>query len=152
MATVVFVEKERCTGCGRCVEACPHSALYLEGGIAHVMISRCVGCELCLEACPNGALYAVREPTAPAQAPKDPLPSDEVGRALQPAPSWVAGLGAVVLVAERLLPALVNLVGALRARSSHASLGQQPDALVGGMWVKQGHGRHRVRKRGGLPK
>jgi len=152
VATVVFVAEERCTGCGRCVNACPRGALYLEDGKAHVRASRCVGCELCVDACPEGAIYAVREPVVPARVPERALRPDSGERALQPAPSWVAGLGAVFLVAERLLPALMNLADALRTRRAQTPPAAGPSAPAGKLDVRQGRGRHRARNRRGSAK
>lgn len=49
-------EREHCTGCGRCAEACPHGVHALSDGRHVVDYSRCVACGRCVAACPNGAL------------------------------------------------------------------------------------------------
>ncbi|MGC9359623.1 MAG: indolepyruvate ferredoxin oxidoreductase subunit alpha [Anaerolineae bacterium] len=113
--TVVFVDKDRCTGCGDCVAACPRDAIYLEDGKAHVRASRCIGCEVCVDACPEGALYTVSEPAVPAEASKATVPVEQAERALQSRPAWVTGLGVAIMAAQRILPAVVNLIGALQA-------------------------------------
>jgi pyruvate formate lyase activating enzyme len=47
--------REQCALCGRCVEACPHSALSLaEDGVTRDA-ERCCVCGKCVEACLNGA-------------------------------------------------------------------------------------------------
>lgn len=55
------VEIARCTGCGRCVSACPTRLFTLEvsGFRKHAVLrepTRCTRCLGCLEACPVGAL------------------------------------------------------------------------------------------------
>lgn len=55
------VEVTRCTGCGRCVSACPERLFTLEvaGFRKHALLNapgRCTGCFNCLAACPVGAL------------------------------------------------------------------------------------------------
>jgi ferredoxin len=55
------IEKERCRGCGRCVDICPFNAIRLvpdEVGIytAEVVRHNCVGCGGCVGRCPVTAL------------------------------------------------------------------------------------------------
>jgi NAD-dependent dihydropyrimidine dehydrogenase PreA subunit len=57
------INTARCTGCGRCVAACPFRVLTLEvsGYRKHAALQdsrRCSGCDACLPACPVGALAA----------------------------------------------------------------------------------------------
>lgn len=54
----------RCTGCGRCVSACPARLFTLEvsGFRKYAALSepaRCSRCYACLAACPVGALCAI---------------------------------------------------------------------------------------------
>lgn len=63
----VFVDRERCKGCGFCIEFCPTDALELEGGFNkkgyHVptlaRAADCTGCDLCGLYCPDFAIYGV---------------------------------------------------------------------------------------------
>lgn len=50
------MEREHCTGCGRCVEACPRGVHALSSGRHVVDYSRCVACGRCVDSCPNDAL------------------------------------------------------------------------------------------------
>jgi thioredoxin reductase/ferredoxin len=65
------VDEERCSGCGSCKEACPHSAIEIEmvekemaifgpqvamAPIAHVKEDVCVGCGLCASTCPSDVI------------------------------------------------------------------------------------------------
>jgi Fe-S-cluster-containing hydrogenase component 2 len=66
------VNEERCSGCGSCKDACPHSAMEMvirertlaifgaqtTSGvpIAHVKEDACVGCGLCASTCPSDVI------------------------------------------------------------------------------------------------
>jgi pyruvate formate lyase activating enzyme len=54
-APEVLLSKDKCTACGRCVEACPAGAARLSDGGATIDRDRCLGCGQCVEACPNSA-------------------------------------------------------------------------------------------------
>ena len=51
--------KKKCTGCGRCIEACPQQAIRLEAVdgkvIARTSREACVHCGACVDVCPNKA-------------------------------------------------------------------------------------------------
>ena len=49
------VDKEKCTGCGICVDACAQEAISLND-IAEVDPDKCTDCGTCVEECPNKAL------------------------------------------------------------------------------------------------
>jgi len=52
-----LINEEICTGCGKCVEACPSGALDLvEGHAAIVRPELCSYCGDCEELCPKGAI------------------------------------------------------------------------------------------------
>ena len=55
--TVSFVLTRFCTGCGKCVLACPYNAISLNGdGKAVVNAALCKGCGTCAAACPSDAI------------------------------------------------------------------------------------------------
>ena len=63
VASVPEVVTARCTGCGRCVSACPERLFTLEvcGFRKHALLQapqRCSSCQKCVAACPVGALRA----------------------------------------------------------------------------------------------
>ncbi|RJX36195.1 MAG: 4Fe-4S dicluster domain-containing protein [Desulfarculus sp.] len=51
----VIIDKELCTGCGECLEACPFEALSLQDDKAQVN-EACTLCGACEEVCPTGAI------------------------------------------------------------------------------------------------
>lgn len=48
--------REHCSGCGKCLKACPKGALTLAEGVIQVDRIRCDGCGQCVDACWPGAL------------------------------------------------------------------------------------------------
>ncbi|NLI29793.1 MAG: 4Fe-4S binding protein [Nitrospiraceae bacterium] len=59
LANVVSLElmAEKCTGCGRCVEVCPHGVFVLEDRRAAITDrDRCMECGACALNCAFGAL------------------------------------------------------------------------------------------------
>lgn len=52
------VSKEKCTGCGTCVEECPVEAIVIneDEGCAIVNEEECIECGACEEACPREAI------------------------------------------------------------------------------------------------
>lgn len=46
---------EQCAGCGRCVPACPHQAIRLQGAVSVTDRRLCQGAGACARACPNDA-------------------------------------------------------------------------------------------------
>jgi 2-oxoglutarate ferredoxin oxidoreductase subunit delta len=64
----VFIDIERCKGCGFCIEFCPSSVLVSDDGYNskgyHPPVvdqpDACSGCDLCGLYCPDFAIYGVR--------------------------------------------------------------------------------------------
>lgn len=53
---MLIVDKEKCIGCGVCVENCPFGAITVEDGLA-VVNDSCTLCGACVENCEPGALH-----------------------------------------------------------------------------------------------
>lgn len=58
---VMWIDAERCTGCGACIEVCPVGAIALVDDVARVDDKTCTGCEACLDVCPEDAIRPVVE-------------------------------------------------------------------------------------------
>ena len=55
----IRIDKEKCTGCGRCAELCPGNLIKLNetGGYAFIRRPKdCWGCASCIKACPADAI------------------------------------------------------------------------------------------------
>jgi pyruvate formate lyase activating enzyme len=51
----LFYNKERCTGCGRCLTACPEKAIEIFEGRSRTHRTLCKACGACAEVCPEEA-------------------------------------------------------------------------------------------------
>lgn len=115
---VVWIDEERCTGCGACIEVCPVGAIALVDGRAHVEEKTCTGCGVCLEVCPDDAIHPVVEgelvrveerPVAQRRPAAPPAPAVERARPLveaaRPAVTAV-GIGVLMRAADALLRAV----------------------------------------------
>lgn len=51
------LESPKCTGCGKCIEVCPHQVFVMrEGKSVIVEKDRCMECGACVKNCPVNAL------------------------------------------------------------------------------------------------
>ena len=57
MAGVYTIDKKKCTGCGKCREACPMKVMVaLEDNIS----GKCIACGTCVKACPMEVLQIAK--------------------------------------------------------------------------------------------
>jgi ferredoxin len=55
--STLALDPERCTGCGRCEEVCPHGVLAVTNGSAAILDrDGCIECGACSRNCPFGAV------------------------------------------------------------------------------------------------
>lgn len=47
---------DQCTGCGKCINACPVSIMYLEDGKSRINYDECIACSNCLMVCPESVI------------------------------------------------------------------------------------------------
>ncbi len=58
---MIRISKNRCVGCGLCVEICPVKAVSIENGIAVIDKNKCINCGSCTSNCPQGAVRDIKE-------------------------------------------------------------------------------------------
>jgi NAD-dependent dihydropyrimidine dehydrogenase PreA subunit len=137
---MIFIDEDKCTGCGDCLEVCPEEgAIVLQEEKAIINRELCTNCAACMPACSEGAIYEVeaapvaaeREP--PAQVTKQPA----VSRAR---PAIVSTL---VAAAPLAVDAVVGLARRwLEGRSVARRAGGQAEPGAGGRRRRQrGRGR-----------
>jgi len=109
---IAYVNRDRCTGCGACVEACPAGAVRLVDGKADIDATMCRGCEACVDACPERAIATVSEPVA---AESRLVPAEPTARTALTVPPvggtrhvrpWLGA--ALVFVAREVVPRLAT--------------------------------------------
>lgn len=151
---VVVINRERCDGCGACVEACPSGALYLVDGKATLDETLCRECEACVAACPTGAIsLAVQREMVSIPASRPETEIIQVKTRPAPAPLTTRALpvvGAALAWAGReIVPRLADyLFGALARRGDtpqRTDSAGSNDAAASG----EGRGGHRHGWRGG---
>ena len=51
------IDKQKCTGCGQCVDVCPAGAIMLQDSKAVIEQSLCRQCGICVDQCPVQAIF-----------------------------------------------------------------------------------------------
>ena len=52
----IIVDREKCDGCGACVESCPMDALRMKDETPFLKYDECWYCGACVEDCPRRAI------------------------------------------------------------------------------------------------
>ena len=85
---MIFVDEQKCTLCGTCVEACPYEALAIRDGAVVLDRDMCAECGACLRLCPVGAIYEVEPaPVAAVDANAEPILRADTAAVARPAKS-----------------------------------------------------------------
>ena len=59
----IKVDKDKCTGCGTCKEACPkgHKIWKINGTAMATNLEYCHVCTICASKCPEQAIHVIRD-------------------------------------------------------------------------------------------
>lgn len=76
MANWIEVDKNRCKGCGLCVDSCPKKIIRLSVSINQKGYhyaeqfdpAKCIACKMCAQTCPDVAIYVFKTAKAPVEA------------------------------------------------------------------------------------
>ncbi len=60
MTKEIYVDRDKCDGCGECVSVCPSGAIEVSFGKAEIK-EGCVFCQACVEVCEKGAISILEE-------------------------------------------------------------------------------------------
>ena len=50
------VDKDKCEGCGDCVDSCPTNSITMDGTLAVVDPENCIDCVACKDTCNSAAI------------------------------------------------------------------------------------------------
>ncbi len=149
-----YVDQDRCSGCGVCVDVCAASAIVIQDDKAIIDPERCRLCEACFTVCPQEAILVVTEGSLVAdrssgRAMDGLRPSGAAVTAARLAPAVGAAL---LYVGREVLPWVTRYVlGSLERKTGEMaeSRGAGTSVTLGGR-AASGSARHRRRRyRGG---
>jgi len=153
-AEMLYVDVDRCSGCGVCVDLCPSGATSVQDGKASINQALCNQCEACFDACPEEAILSVAERSLvpeeePVGAVTDRLQGQPQCLAVRAAPALAATL---LFIGRELVPRAANYVLDIVDRrvvdSSSRGLGDVTRSSEQSRGSASG-GRRRRRRRGG---
>ena len=55
------VSKNKCVGCGICVDKCPTDSISVKNGVADIDPEECIDCGSCIKVCPQNAIKKIEE-------------------------------------------------------------------------------------------
>ena len=98
---MLYVDQDRCSGCGVCVTVCSSDAIAIREGKAAIDQERCNQCEACYAACPEEAILTVLE--------RGLVPDATATRAMEPRP--VSGAADIAARAAPAVGAALLFIG-----------------------------------------
>ena len=132
---MIFIDEDKCSGCGVCVEACPEGAIVLRDSAAAIERHLCTDCADCLVACPQAAIYEVEDVSvavATASMPAEPG-QQTVGR-------WESALTRARPVVASTLAAAAPLALDVLGGLARGWLDERSPVRRAGNWSRPGPG------------
>ena len=145
---MIYVDGEKCAGCGVCEDVCTVEAIQVSNGVARIDQDRCNECQACVEACPNNAILVVIEPVEEKAISLREKPEVALAEPRQSRIVPIVG-AALVFLGREIVPRLTTyLLDALDRRQS-APVGSSNN-LIPSSGAKGGQkgSHHRHRRRG----
>ena len=149
-ADTLFVDVDRCSGCGVCVDVCPNGAMSFQDGKACITQALCNQCEACTDSCPEGAILSVTEQSlVHSEDPSEVLVQQSAsGRGVGVARVAPAISAALLFIGREVVPRVADrLLDAVEAKVSESSTRSTGDGTRSSR-AGTGGGRRR-RRRGG---
>ena len=152
---MVYVDKDKCAGCGVCQDHCPVGAIQLVEDVATVDPIKCTQCGACVGACPNRAvIMMMMEPVVEGTSVASTHPVSEMARVephsvpVRPRSEIIPAVGtALAFLGREVVPRLVDYVaGALDRRSGPRQTGS-PTGVFRSMGPASGRGGMEGRRR-----
>ncbi len=145
---MVYVDKDKCTGCGVCQDSCPVGAIQLVQDVAAVDPMQCTECGACVEVCPIGAIMMVMEAVGAAAPVVRARPAAEVAPVAPRLPPVVPrskvmpAVGtALAFLGRKVLPLVVDYVSDALDRRSGQQKGDSPVSAFRNIGRGAGRGR-----------
>jgi NAD-dependent dihydropyrimidine dehydrogenase PreA subunit len=142
---MIFVDEDKCTGCGDCLPVCPEEgAIVLQQDKAVINQDICTNCADCVTACPESAIYEV-EATPMVTEQAQPAQVTRQSTLSRARPAIVSTLAAAAPLAVDALTGLARRW--LEGRSAARKTGGRAQPAPGGQ-AEPGPGGRRRRQRG----
>jgi Pyruvate/2-oxoacid:ferredoxin oxidoreductase delta subunit len=150
---MLYVDENRCSGCGACVNVCPRGAIDIQDGKASIVQALCNHCEACAAACPERAILSVTETALVPEAERaQAVRPQEGSRPASVVARAAPALGAALLfIGREVVPRVTDYVldvvdRRMRQDSVEAAQGSQ---IPADSQQTSGSGRRRRRRRRG---
>jgi len=141
---MIFIDEERCTACGLCLDTCAQGAIALGESGATIDQDLCAGCAACMTVCPQGAIYEVEAA---------PVPMVAVSAEVQPTQGALARWQPILIRARPAIASTLAAAGPLAldvlAGLARTWLDQRGATRRADGWPAPGRGGCRRRRRGG---
>lgn len=75
---MISIDRQKCDGCGICVDICPTGAITVQDNIAAIEYDLCEDCQVCVDECPQGAILLQEQISLTKEQPITRIPASKV--------------------------------------------------------------------------